>query len=260
MGSGRSEVREAVKNKATTRGWRAALVEMLIILTLYVAYSGSRMFASDALRPAQRRAAELLDIESALHLSWEGAHQPGLRRQPRAEPVRQLLVRHRPLRRHRRRAGLALPPRRRRLRARPPRPAGRHDHRAGRLPAAADRPAPAVRRVRRRAGADVGRRVVGRRRLGTQGTRRPDQPAGGLPVAARRLGAVGGDGAAAPRPGHWLGPLDADRRLAARPDHRAGRHRHRQPLGRRRADRVAGDLAGLQDHLRLRRRPPPRGA
>jgi hypothetical protein len=73
MGSGRSEVREAVKQKTTTRGWRAALLEMLIILTLYVAYSGSRMFASDSLRPAQRRAAELLDLESALHLSWEGA-------------------------------------------------------------------------------------------------------------------------------------------------------------------------------------------
>jgi hypothetical protein len=73
MGNGRSEVREAVKQKTTTRGWRAALLEMLIILTLYVAYSGSRMFASDSLRPAQRRAADLLDIESALHLSWEGA-------------------------------------------------------------------------------------------------------------------------------------------------------------------------------------------
>jgi len=72
MGSGRSEARGAVDQKATTRGWRAALVEMLIILTLYVAYSSSRLFASDSLRPAQRRAAELLDIESALHLSWEG--------------------------------------------------------------------------------------------------------------------------------------------------------------------------------------------
>jgi len=53
-------------------GWRSALLEMVLILALYVAYSGSRMFASDALRPAQRRAAELLDIESTLHLSWEG--------------------------------------------------------------------------------------------------------------------------------------------------------------------------------------------
>ena len=52
---------------------------MLIILALYVAYSGSRLFASDALRPAQRRAAELLDIESALHLSWEPRAQPDLR-------------------------------------------------------------------------------------------------------------------------------------------------------------------------------------
>jgi hypothetical protein len=73
MGSTRSEVREAVEKTPPTRGWRAALVEMVIILTLYVVYSGSRLFASDALRPAQRRAAELLDIESSLHLSWEGA-------------------------------------------------------------------------------------------------------------------------------------------------------------------------------------------
>jgi hypothetical protein len=72
MGSVRRES-EAVANKTAARGWRNALVEMAIILTLYVAYSGSRMFASDALRPAQRRAAELLDIESTLHLSWEGA-------------------------------------------------------------------------------------------------------------------------------------------------------------------------------------------
>ncbi len=73
MGSTGSEVQEVATTKAATRGWRAALVEMVLILGLYVVYSGSRMFASDALRPAQRRAAELLDIESALHLSWEGA-------------------------------------------------------------------------------------------------------------------------------------------------------------------------------------------
>ena len=72
-GNAESTVREGAETKAATRGWRAALVEMLIILALYVAYSGSRLFASDSLRPAQRRAAELLDIESALHLSWEGA-------------------------------------------------------------------------------------------------------------------------------------------------------------------------------------------
>ena len=71
-GNAQSTVREGAE-KAATRGWRAALVEMLIILALYVAYSGSRLFASDSLRPAQRRAAELLDIESALHLSWEPA-------------------------------------------------------------------------------------------------------------------------------------------------------------------------------------------
>ena len=156
MGSGRSEVREAVKQKTTTRGWRAAVVEMFIILALYVVYSGSRLFASDALRPAQGRAAELLDIESALHLSWEGA-------------INQVFVVSR---------GLSLfgsfwyatahyvvtavvlvwlyRRGRRRLRSRPARPARRNHHRPGRLPVAADRPASAVRRVRRRAGADVG--------------------------------------------------------------------------------------------------------
>jgi hypothetical protein len=73
MGNRRSEVHEVAAEPAASRGWRAALVEMLVILSLYVVYSGSRMFASDSLRPAQRRAADLLDIESTLHLSWEGA-------------------------------------------------------------------------------------------------------------------------------------------------------------------------------------------
>jgi hypothetical protein len=72
MRSAESKVREVAPKSATARGWRAAAVEMILILGLYVAYSGSRLFASDAVRPAQRRAAELLDIESALHLSWEG--------------------------------------------------------------------------------------------------------------------------------------------------------------------------------------------
>jgi len=73
MRSAQGQDEGAVQEKPAARGWRAAVFEMVIILSLYVAYSGSRMFASDALRPAQRRAAELLDIEDALHLSWEGA-------------------------------------------------------------------------------------------------------------------------------------------------------------------------------------------
>jgi hypothetical protein len=73
MGSRGSKVQEVADQKATTGGWRAAVLELILILALYVAYTSSRMFASDALRPAQRRAAELLDIESTLHLSWEGA-------------------------------------------------------------------------------------------------------------------------------------------------------------------------------------------
>jgi PAP2 superfamily len=52
--------------------WRAGVVELVLILALYVAYSASRLFASDALRPARQRAAELLDLEQATHLAWEG--------------------------------------------------------------------------------------------------------------------------------------------------------------------------------------------
>ena len=37
-GNAESKVREGAGTKAATRGWRAALVEMLIILALYVAY------------------------------------------------------------------------------------------------------------------------------------------------------------------------------------------------------------------------------
>ena len=157
MGSGRStEVREAVQDTTTTRGWRAAVVEMFIILALYVAYSGSRLFASDALRPAQRRAADLLDIESALHLSWEGA-------------LNQVFVVSRGLSlfgsfwyatAHYVVTAIVLLWLYRRGReayvARAQRAGDRHDHRAGRLPVAADRSAAALRRVRRRAGADLG--------------------------------------------------------------------------------------------------------
>ncbi len=154
-GSTQSKVRGVAEKKATTRGWRAALVEMFIILALYVAYSGSRLFASDSLRPAQRRAADLLDLESALHLSWEGALNQvfavsrglslfGSFWYATAHYVVTAVV-------------LVWLYRRGRdvVRPGPPGPGRRHDHRAGRLPVAADRPAPALRRVRRRAGADV---------------------------------------------------------------------------------------------------------
>jgi hypothetical protein len=38
---------------------------------LYVAYSASRMLASDAFAPARARAAKLLDVEDALGIAWE---------------------------------------------------------------------------------------------------------------------------------------------------------------------------------------------
>src|ERR1700754_3902753 len=65
--------REVTQQSAVkTGGWRSALLELVLVLGLWVAYSGSRLFAANNVRPAQRRAAELLDIESALHLSVEG--------------------------------------------------------------------------------------------------------------------------------------------------------------------------------------------
>ena len=57
---------------STVQRLRAGVVELVLILALYVAYSASRLFASDALRPARQRAAELLDLEQATHLAWEG--------------------------------------------------------------------------------------------------------------------------------------------------------------------------------------------
>ena len=78
MGSTRnaeSKVREGAGTKAATRGWRAALVEMLIILALYVAYSGSRLFASDSLRPAQRRAGKQRPVREDVSFRSPGRPQ-----------------------------------------------------------------------------------------------------------------------------------------------------------------------------------------
>ena len=82
-----------------------------LLAVLYVAYSGTRLFANDALAPAVDRAHALVDVERSARAGLGACGQPALRRRRRAGPVRQLLVRHRPLPRHRRRPGLALPPR-----------------------------------------------------------------------------------------------------------------------------------------------------
>jgi hypothetical protein len=69
-----SGMERGLEPRATSvvRRVRAGVVELVLILALYVAYSASRLFASDALRPARQRAAELLDLEQATHLAWEG--------------------------------------------------------------------------------------------------------------------------------------------------------------------------------------------
>ena len=255
-GSTQSKVRGVAEKKATTRGWRAALVEMFIILALYVAYSGSRLFASDSLRPAQRRAADLLDIESALHLSWEGALNQvfavsrglslfGSFWYATAHYVVTAIVL---LWLYRRGAAVYGPARSALvvgtiialvaylfLPTAPPRLFGGY--------------------------ADVLALTSG------------DGWWGGDASAPKGLGGMTNQLAAFPSLhagwALWVAmvlqktrhaAVDADRRLDARLHHRAGGRRHRQPLGRRRLHRVAGDLARLRADLRRHRRAYRPGA
>ncbi|WP_121253675.1 phosphatase PAP2 family protein [Nocardioides ferulae] len=50
---------------------RRGLLELVLIATLYVGYSASRLFADDALAPALERAQQLLHLETLLGLHWE---------------------------------------------------------------------------------------------------------------------------------------------------------------------------------------------
>ena len=45
--------------------------ELAVLLALYVAYSGTRLFANDALAPAVDRARTLVDVERVVGLHWE---------------------------------------------------------------------------------------------------------------------------------------------------------------------------------------------
>lgn len=49
------------------------MAELVLVLTLYVLYSASRLFADDALAPALARAQELLDVERLVGLHWEAS-------------------------------------------------------------------------------------------------------------------------------------------------------------------------------------------
>jgi hypothetical protein len=161
---------------------------------------------------------------------------PGQRRPSRldaARGARQLLVLPAALRRHARGPGLGLPPPPRRL---PPGPGrsgpGQRDG-PGRLHPAADGPAADAAWLRRHAGLDLGRGLVGRGCQRAARAGRPHQPAGRDAVAARRLGGLGGLGRRhAQQPALGPGPR------GGLPDrHHAGRRRHGEPLPARRGGR-----------------------
>jgi hypothetical protein len=50
---------------------RRGIQEFFLIMALYVAYSASRLFASDAMTPALHRAHELLRLETVIGMHWE---------------------------------------------------------------------------------------------------------------------------------------------------------------------------------------------
>lgn len=54
------------------RVWLAGVRELAVLVTLYVAYSASRLVADDSPGPAAARARDLLDLERGLGLAWEG--------------------------------------------------------------------------------------------------------------------------------------------------------------------------------------------
>jgi hypothetical protein len=62
----------SLRDLLTQRGTAARGVrELLVLAALYVAYSGTRLFADDALAPAEERARALVDAERLLGLQWE---------------------------------------------------------------------------------------------------------------------------------------------------------------------------------------------
>ena len=52
-------------------GVRAGVRELIFVTVLYIAYTGSRLFASDNMAQAKERAHQLLRIERAVELDWE---------------------------------------------------------------------------------------------------------------------------------------------------------------------------------------------
>ena len=209
-------------------------------MALWVVYSLARLLADTSMQPALERANDLLHVEDLVGISWE-------------IPLNRLFTDHRVL-------GLIgsywyatlhyvvtaavliwlwrlgadrYGPARRALRS---------------APCSACSPTSACRPRRR--GSSAGTSTCsactpptagGARRLGAARSRRAHQRAGRVPVAARRLGAVGRAGAAGLRHPE----VGARARLGLRRRHRRRHRRHRQPLGDRRAGRLAGGRDGL---------------
>jgi hypothetical protein len=63
--------RQAQNAFLNQRGWLRGVRELAVLLALYVAYSGTRLFANDALAPAVDRARTLVDVERLVGLHWE---------------------------------------------------------------------------------------------------------------------------------------------------------------------------------------------
>ena len=63
--------RQAQNAFLNQRGWVRGVRELAVLLALYVAYSGTRLFANDTLAPAVDRARTLVDVERVLGLHWE---------------------------------------------------------------------------------------------------------------------------------------------------------------------------------------------
>ena len=228
-----------------------AIFELLLITGPLRRLQPGPAVGRHAWQPAVDRANDLLDVEGLLGISWEVTAQPALRRPsacwgwsaatgtppPTTSSPRSCWS-----------GSTASAPT-----ATAP-PAGRWSSPpcSAWCPTSLPMAPPRLhRRVRRRAQPALRRRLVGRGRVGPARARRAHQPARRVPVAARRLGAVGGAGAAGTRPASGCASLGWA--YAARD---GGRHRrHRQPLGARRGRRLAGGRVGLE--RRRRGRPDP---
>ena len=215
--------------------------ELALLAVLYVAYSGTRLVADDALAPAVDRAHALVDVEIFLGLNWEHALNRlfvdvdwlGLVGSYWYATAHYVVTAAVLVWLYRRGPATYAPARRALLIATvaglvlylllpmaPPRLTGGYVD---------------VLSLHSAVG------WWGGGRLGPARAGRVHQPAGGVPVAARRVGAVGGAG----DPQRDAEPRRPGVRVDARGGDGAGGGRHRQPLGARRGRRLAGGRRSL---------------